>query len=212
MFPLLPFRQGALVHPQQLLAFVRRHLEIEPALFDLLADVFRTWESPAWDAGSSAGLGDPIPQCGCAGSNWESHQFQRRIIALGPRRKLRSWEQCLTKSLRHDSATLSAAQKPNGSASESRPSNAKRLACWRPTIILATPPVPPGFGPRSVPKTWRHRRGRRCLCGKLRLGRVSSHRSDVPQDQGPPPARISEPISYIELSRHERKACSRACP
>src|SRR5207247_5058379 len=70
-------------------------------------------------------LGDPIPQCGCAGSNWESHQFLRRIIALGPRRKLRSWEQCLTKSLRHDSAILSVAQKPSGSPSESRPSNAK---------------------------------------------------------------------------------------
>src|SRR5207253_9898683 len=64
-------------------------------------------------------------QCGCAGSNWEFHQFLRRIIALGPRRKLRSWEQCLTKSLRHDSAILSAAQKPSGSPSESRPSHAK---------------------------------------------------------------------------------------
>jgi hypothetical protein len=37
----------------------------------------------------------------------------------------RSWEQCLTKSLRHDSATLPTAQKPSGSALESRPSNAK---------------------------------------------------------------------------------------
>src|SRR5437899_6445404 len=74
---------------------------------------------------SPGGLGDPGPQSGCAGSNWESHQFLRRIIALGPRRKLRSLEQCRTKSLRKDSAILSAAQKPSGSALESRPSNAK---------------------------------------------------------------------------------------
>ena len=76
------------------------------------------------------------------------------------------------------------------------------------------PPSLPGFGLPigSVPKNWRRGRGRRWLCRKLRLGRVSSHRSDVPQDQGPPPARISEPISYIELSRRERKAFSRTCP
>jgi len=49
----------------------------------------------------------------------------RRIIGLGPRRKLRSWEQCLTKSLRHDSAILSAAQNPSGSALESRHLNVK---------------------------------------------------------------------------------------
>src|SRR6266568_3577385 len=74
-------------------------------------------------------LGVPIPQCGCAGSNWESLQLLRRVIALGPRRKLRSWEQCLTKSLRHDSGILSAAQKPRGSALESQPSNVKAVLC-----------------------------------------------------------------------------------
>ena len=49
----------------------------------------------------------------------------RRIIALGRRRNLRFQEQYLTKSLRHDSAIVSAAQKPSGSPSESRPSNAQ---------------------------------------------------------------------------------------
>ena len=39
VFPLFPFRQGAVVHTQDSLAFVRQNLQIEPALFDLLADM-----------------------------------------------------------------------------------------------------------------------------------------------------------------------------
>ena len=37
----LPIDQGALVHTQDLEAFNSRHLEVEPALLDLLTDVLR---------------------------------------------------------------------------------------------------------------------------------------------------------------------------
>jgi hypothetical protein len=39
MVPILPIGQGALVHAEEFLAFVRRHLQVKPVLLDLFANV-----------------------------------------------------------------------------------------------------------------------------------------------------------------------------